>query len=106
MGQVSYAQVAARPRVAPLQLTSTPRTTVPDSDGFVEVRRKNRTAMPAGGPLPTWDAGKMTLLVVLARGGEALPQDYNRRRRRRTEESGRPQRYLSHVQKGLHTWKP
>ncbi|KAI4476227.1 hypothetical protein M0804_013767 [Polistes exclamans] len=37
MGQGSYAQVAARPRVAPPQPTSTPLTTVPDGDGFIEV---------------------------------------------------------------------
>ncbi|KAI4473025.1 hypothetical protein M0804_015514 [Polistes exclamans] len=59
MGQGSYAKVAARPRVATPQPTSTPLTTVPDEDGFVEERRKNKTAVPAGGPLPTRDVGKV-----------------------------------------------
>ncbi|KAI4476358.1 hypothetical protein M0804_013673 [Polistes exclamans] len=59
MGQGSYAQVATRLRVAPPQPTSTPLTTVPDGEGFVEVRRKNRTAVPAGGPLPTRDVRKV-----------------------------------------------
>ncbi|KAI4475429.1 hypothetical protein M0804_014319 [Polistes exclamans] len=57
-GQGSYAQVAARPRVAPSPPMTTPPTTVPDGDGFIEVRRKNRTATPAGGPQPTRDAKK------------------------------------------------
>ncbi|XP_043498461.1 uncharacterized protein LOC122521786 [Polistes fuscatus] len=39
-GRGSYAQVTARPRVAPPPPTPTPLTSVPDGDGFVEVRRR------------------------------------------------------------------
>ncbi|KAI4476089.1 hypothetical protein M0804_013885 [Polistes exclamans] len=40
-GQGSYAQVAARSRVASPPPTPTPLATVPDRDGFVEVRGKD-----------------------------------------------------------------
>ncbi|KAI4472797.1 hypothetical protein M0804_015605 [Polistes exclamans] len=56
--QGSYAQVAARPRVAPSPPMTKPLITVPDGDGFIEVRRINRTATPAGGPQPTRDVRK------------------------------------------------
>ncbi|KAI4474929.1 hypothetical protein M0804_014594 [Polistes exclamans] len=51
-GQGLYAQVAARPQVAPSPPMTTPLTTVPDGDRFVEVKRRNNTVGPTGGPLP------------------------------------------------------
>ncbi|KAI4472772.1 hypothetical protein M0804_015620 [Polistes exclamans] len=58
MGQGSYAQAAARQRVAPPHPTLAPRTSVPDGDGFVMAGRRNRSGVPAEGPLPTRDVGK------------------------------------------------
>ncbi|KAI4472967.1 hypothetical protein M0804_015540 [Polistes exclamans] len=54
-GQGSYAQAVARPRAAPPHPTLAPRTSVPDGDGFDTVGRRNRSGVPAEGPLPTRD---------------------------------------------------
>ncbi|KAI4474423.1 hypothetical protein M0804_014868 [Polistes exclamans] len=85
-GQGSYAQVAARPRVGPSPPMTTPLTTVPDGDGFIEVRRKNKTATPAGGPLPTRDVRKDDppgRLRVGGGGPSAGPQQNKKKKKKK-----------------------
>ncbi|KAI4473170.1 hypothetical protein M0804_015457 [Polistes exclamans] len=85
-GQGSYAQVAARPRVAPSPPMTTPLITVPDGDGFIEVRRKKRTATPAGGPQPTRDVRKDDppgRLRVGGGGPSAGPQQNKKKKKKK-----------------------
>ncbi|KAI4472786.1 hypothetical protein M0804_015611 [Polistes exclamans] len=91
-GQGSYAQVAARPRVAPSPPMTTPPITVPDGDGFIEVRRKNRTATPAGGPQPTHDARKDDppgRLCVGGGGPSAGPQQNKKKKKKKKKKTRR-----------------
>ncbi|KAI4472928.1 hypothetical protein M0804_015551, partial [Polistes exclamans] len=85
-GQGSYAQVTARPRFAPSPPMTTPLITVPDGDWFIEVRRKNKTATPAGGPQPTRDVRKDDppgRLRVGGGGRSAGPQQNKKKKKKK-----------------------